>query len=136
MEGAIRLIVIDDEVLMERLFEGMFWPELNDGRLDLLFFSDPQEGLSFLQDSQAALSHEPAVLITDINMPGMTGMELIRRLTFGRLVDFRIFVISAYDKDFVWKDLKNLPIEGFYRKPVDFFSLRHQILGNATAVLN
>lgn len=132
MMRPIRLIVIDDETLMEHLFEGMFWPELKDGTIEIKFFNNPAQAFEYLQQYRCVSAPIQPVVITDINMPEMTGTELIQRLQ-SQGSDYRFFVISAYDRDYLWRELKDCIIEGYFTKPIDFFSLRNQVLAPALA---
>lgn len=118
------LIVIDDEPFMHYLFQSIFELELKQGRLSMQLFLNPQEAYDFLIDLD---EDQDATVVTDLNMPGMAGYELIARLQ-ERSQGARFIVISAYEPDSMAKNLAGCLIDGYFTKPVDFHALRRQIL--------
>lgn len=119
----MKFLVVDDEKDVEMLFRQKFRKEIRKGELELVFAFSGQEALNFLNSS-----HPPDVVyvFSDINMPGMTGLELLETIK----TDFphiNVSMISAYGDD----DNYNRAIESgakeFFTKPIDFDSLKSEI---------
>ena len=116
--GAVQLLVVDDEVDMESLFRLRFRRDIRDGRLSFRFFNDPAKALD-------AVAEDPSleVIITDLNMPGIHGLDLIERVeTLDRPV--KVIVLTAYG------DIQNIRAAmmrgafDFLMKPLDVEDLR------------
>ncbi len=87
---AVHLLVVDDEIDMESLFRLRFRRDIREGRLDLRFLSDPAEAIDVVAENP-----DLEVIITDLNMPEVHGLELIERIeTMDRPV--KIIVLTAY----------------------------------------
>ncbi|MGD9643757.1 MAG: response regulator [Elusimicrobiales bacterium] len=67
--GKKKLLIIDDSEIMRTLFYAEF-----DGKMDIVLASDGTSGLA------AVLTEKPHVIILDINMPDMSGLEVLQRL--------------------------------------------------------
>ena len=116
-------MVVDDEKDVELLFRQKFRKEVRSKALELVFAFSGQEALDLLEQS-----NPPNVIyiFSDINMPGMTGLELLD-LVKQKFPQIKISMISAYGD----KDNYNRAIESgakeFFTKPIDFNSLRKEI---------
>ena len=116
-----KLLVVDDEPEMEPMFRQRLRRDIRQGRYEFFFAGSGIEALELLE-------REPdvALMITDLNMPGMDGLTLLGQLA-GRSVDLRSVVFSAYS------DMKNvraamgLGAVDFVIKPVDFEDMRETI---------
>jgi CheY-like chemotaxis protein len=117
------VLVVDDEPDVEMLFRQQFRRELRAERFTMTF---AQSGMAALQSIIEA-AHESLILIlSDINMPGMTGLELLPKAKAAR-PDVPIIMITAYgDAETKRKALEN-GAEGLLTKPIDFGLLRSEI---------
>lgn len=119
----MRILVVDDEKDVELLFRQKFRKEIRNNRLELVFAFSGQEALEMLEKS-----NPPNVIyiFSDINMPGMTGLELLDQVK-EKFPSIKISMISAYgDKDNYEKAIESGAKE-FFTKPIDFDSLRAEI---------
>lgn len=92
----MRLLVVDDEEDVGALFKGRFRKELQRGEYDLIFTTDPVYALKLVDASP-----DLEVLITDLNMPQMNGLELLTEVTKLRR-PLKTIVLTAYN------DLENV----------------------------
>lgn len=121
----MRILVVDDEKDVELLFRQKFRKEIKSKSLELVFAFSGQEALDILEKS-----NPPKVIyiFSDINMPGMTGLELLEQVK-ERFPNIKISMISAYgDKDNYEKAIGSGAKE-FFTKPIDFDSLKEEIKG-------
>jgi len=119
----MRILVVDDEKDVELLFRQKFRKEIRNKSLELVFAFSGQEALDMLEKS-----NPPNVIyiFSDINMPGMTGLELLDQVK-EKFPSIKISMISAYgDKDNYEKAIESGAKE-FFTKPIDFDSLRSEI---------
>jgi len=119
----MRILVVDDEKDIELLFRQKFRKEVRNKSLELVFAFSGQEALEMLEKS-----NPPKVIyiFSDINMPGVTGLELLDQVK-EKFPHIKISMISAYgDKDNYEKAIESGAKE-FFTKPIDFDSLRAEI---------
>ncbi len=119
----MRILVVDDEKDVELLFRQKFRKEVKNNGLDLVFAFSGQEALDILEKSNPP---KVVYIFSDINMPGMTGLELLDKVK-GKYPDIKISMISAYgDADNYNKAIESGAKE-FFTKPIDFKSLKEEI---------
>jgi len=119
----MRILVVDDEKDIEMLFRQKFRKEVKNKSLELVFAFSGQEALDMLENS-----NPPNVIyiFSDINMPGMTGLELLDKVK-ARFPQIKVSMISAYgDKDNYDKAIESGAKE-FFTKPINFDSLKNEI---------
>jgi CheY-like chemotaxis protein len=97
MENPMKILVVDDEQDVKTLFLQRFRKEIREKLFDFSFCYSGEEALAFLKDHE----HEAILILSDINMPGMTGIELLRRIKSNSPAPPPIvMMITAYgDKD-------------------------------------
>ena len=71
-----KILVVDDERDIKTLFEQRFRKEIKSGELDFVFAFSGEEALSYMKDHD----REAVLILSDINMPGMSGLELLRHI--------------------------------------------------------
>jgi CheY-like chemotaxis protein len=117
------ILVVDDEPDVELLFRQQFRHELRAGRFTMEFAQSGDSALKRLVEAQGV---SIILILSDINMPGMTGLELLPKAKAAR-PDVPIIMITAYgDADTKRKALEN-GAEGLFTKPIDFGALRSEI---------
>ena len=72
----MKILVVDDEVDVRALFEQRFRKEIRDKVMIFAFAHSGQEALNYLSDK----SRESILILSDINMPGMSGLELLKHI--------------------------------------------------------
>jgi CheY-like chemotaxis protein len=124
------ILVVDDEPDVELLFRQQFRHDLRAGRFTMEF---AQSGAMALQRITDATDVPIILILSDINMPGMSGLELLPKAKAMR-PDVPIIMITAYgDVETKRKALAN-GAEALLTKPIDFGTLRSEIdirVGNA-----
>jgi len=119
----VRVLVVDDEPDIEPLFRQQFRREVREGLYLLDFALSGEVALTMLD---GCLSEEIILVVSDINMPGMSGLDLLPKVK-ERKPALPVFMISAYgDADTVTAALERGADE-FLTKPVDFQRLRRDI---------
>jgi len=119
----MRILVVDDEKDVEILFRQKFRKELKSNSLELVFAFSGQEALEFLEKN---IPPKIMYIFSDINMPGMTGLELLD-IVKQRFPQIKVSMISAYgDKDNHDKAMASGAKE-FFTKPIDFESLKEEV---------
>ena len=117
------ILVVDDEPDVEILFRQQFRRDLRSGRFTMEFAQSASMALQRIADAgNAAL----ILILSDINMPGMSGLELLPKAKAAR-PDVPIIMITAYgDAETKRKALEG-GAEALLTKPIDFGALRSEI---------
>ena len=119
----MKILIVDDERDVETLFRQKFRKEIRKGNLELRFAFSGQEAMEVLQEANPP---EVMYVFSDINMPGMTGLELLDRVK-ENYPNLTVSMISAYgDKENYDRAMKSGAKE-FFTKPIDFSSLKKEI---------
>jgi CheY-like chemotaxis protein len=120
---SLLILVVDDESDVELLFRQQFRRDLRSGRFTMEFAPSAAAALARIADA----GDESLILIlSDINMPGMSGLELLPKAKAAR-PDVPVIMITAYgDAETKRKALEN-GAEAFLTKPMDFTILRGEI---------
>ena len=117
------ILVVDDEPDVEMLFRQQFRRDLRDNRFKMDF---AQSAVGALQRITEATGVSLILILSDINMPGMTGLELLPKAKAAR-PDVPVIMITAYgDAETKHKALAG-GAEALFTKPIDFGALRNEI---------
>ena len=120
----VSILVVDDEPDVGELFKRKFRRELRDGEYSMQFAGSGEEALSMLD---ADVEPKVMLILSDINMPGMSGIELLQE-TKKRWPNLPVAMITAYgDPDSRQKAL-DAGAADFLTKPIDFPELKNKIL--------
>lgn len=126
------ILVVDDEPDVEALFRQQFRRDLRASRFAMEF---AQSAPAALQKIDSAGDASLVLILSDINMPGMSGLELLPKAKAAR-PDVPVIMITAYgDAETKRRALEN-GAEGLLTKPIDFCALRNEIdsrVGRAVA---
>jgi CheY-like chemotaxis protein len=117
------ILVVDDEPDVEMLFRQQFRRDLRAGRFKMDF---AQSGDSALQCIRDAAGNSLILILSDINMPGMTGLELLPKAKAAR-PDVPVIMITAYGDPDTRRKAVEAGAEALLTKPIDFGLLRSEI---------
>jgi CheY-like chemotaxis protein len=120
---SLLILVVDDEPDVELLFRQQFRRDLRAGRFDMEFAQSAPAALQRITDAAGV---SLILILSDINMPGMSGLELLPKAKAAR-PDVPVIMITAYGDP----DTKRKAMEGGaeapFTKPIDFGALRSEI---------
>jgi two-component system chemotaxis response regulator CheY len=120
----MKILVVDDEKDIQTLFEQRFRKEIREKIVELVFAFSGEEALLYLQEHE----QEAVLILSDINMPGMSGLELLRHIKEDYLKPPPIvMMITAYADDENYARAKTLGADDFLTKPVDFKILKEKL---------
>lgn len=119
----MKFLIVDDEKDVEMLFLQKFRKEIRSGDIEMIFAFSGREALDILKDTDPP---DVVYVFSDINMPGMSGLELLQ-LIKTKYPHIKVSMISAYgDSDNYQKAIESGAKE-FFTKPIDFTSLKNEI---------
>jgi len=119
---AIKVLVVDDEHDVEPLFRQRFRREVKSGELELVFAFSGEEAIESLQGQHA----DVVLVLSDINMPGMDGIELLRHIK-AVPPPIPVCMMTAYGSDAYRDRAEKAGCDGYLTKPVDFDELKARI---------
>lgn len=120
----MKFLVVDDERDVEMLFRQKFRKEIRSGLVELEFAFSGKDALERLHSTQPP---DVLYIFSDINMPGMSGLELLE-IVKSQFPHIKVSLISAYgDNENYEKAIRNGAKE-FFTKPIDFDSLKEEVL--------
>ena len=120
----MKILVVDDEKDVQLLFEQRFRKEVRNGEMNFVFAFSGEEALAYLNEHR----HEAVLILSDINMPGMSGLELLGRIKQKYSTPPPIVVmITAYGDAENFNSAKRLGADDFLTKPVDFSLLKEKL---------
>lgn len=119
-----RVMVVDDERDMQELFRQRFRKEIKQGQIEFSFVFSAEEALEYLNNRA---DQYLALIVTDINMPGMNGLELLKiiKTTFA---DLKVFMVTAYGDTQNYRIAMEYGADDYINKPIEFNSLKSKIL--------
>ncbi|MDQ3682089.1 MAG: response regulator [Bacteroidota bacterium] len=120
----MKVLVVDDEKDMQTLFEQRFRKEIRKQEMEFVFAFSGEEALNYLSQHM----HEAVLILSDINMPGMSGLELLRRIK----KEFAppppvVMMITAYGDDENYQQCMQCGADDFLTKPLDFSVLKEKL---------
>jgi len=120
----MKILVVDDEKDVQVLFEQRFRKEIKNGEMELVFAFSGEEALEFMKDHE----HEAVLILSDINMPGMSGLELLSHIKqkYHKPPPV-VMMITAYGDAENYNTAKELGADDFLTKPVDFTVLKEKL---------
>jgi two-component system response regulator (stage 0 sporulation protein F) len=120
----MKAMIVDDEKDVELLFRQYFRKEIQHKIIQFIFSLSGEEAL----DQLCTMEQPPEVMfiLSDINMPGMNGLELLQAVKR----DFpaiRVSMITAYSDQYYDAAMK-YGADSYYTKPLDFSRLKKELL--------
>ncbi|ALW86297.1 Fis family transcriptional regulator [Hymenobacter sedentarius] len=123
----MKILVVDDELDVKLLFEQRFRREIRDGLLSFAFAFSGEEALNYL--SQEQHYSEVVLILSDINMPGMSGLELLRNIKVEHPIPPpTVMIITAYGDSESYSKAMQLGASDFLVKPIDFTLLKQKLM--------
>ena len=120
---SVSILIVDDEADVAELFRQRFRREARQGTYVLHFAASGEEALDKLSNG---VRPELIVILSDINMPGMDGLTLLREIK-QRRPDLPVMMVTAYGDDERRRRASEYGAAEFITKPVDFDLLKHQL---------
>ena len=120
---SVYILVVDDEPDVEDLFRQQFRRDLRTGRFAMEFALSAPAALE-----RARSIEDPSLILilSDINMPGMSGLEMLPKVRAER-PDIPVIMITAYGDAETRRKAIERGAMGLLTKPIDFALLRHEI---------
>lgn len=120
----MKILVVDDEKDVQVLFEQRFRKEMKNSEMEFAFAFSGEEALQYL----TAHNQEAVLILSDINMPGMSGLELLRQIK----QEYHepppvVMMITAYGDAENYNQATQLGADDFLTKPVDFNMLKEKL---------
>jgi len=120
----MKILVVDDERDIQTLFEQRFRKEIREHSIEFAFAFSGEDALAYL----SRLEHEAVLILSDINMPGMSGLELLGHIKQKFLKPPPVvMMITAYGDAENFNMAKQLGADDFLTKPVDFNLLKEKL---------
>jgi CheY-like chemotaxis protein len=123
------ILVVDDEPDVAEMFRQRFRREMRQGTYVLHFAASGEEALDQLSNG---VQPELIVILSDINMPGMDGLTLLREIK-ARRADLPVMMVTAYGDEERRRRATEAGAHEFLTKPVDFDFLKEQLRRLPTA---
>ncbi len=120
---SIYILIVDDEPDVEALFRQQFRRDLRAGRFNMEFAASAPEAMA-----KAATIADPSLILilSDINMPGMSGLEMLPKVRAAR-PSVPVIMITAYGDADTKRTALERGAEALLTKPIDFTQLRQEI---------
>ncbi len=120
----MKILVVDDEKDVQLLFEQRFRKEIKSGEIHFVFAFSGEEALEYLNSHD----HKAVLILSDINMPGMSGLELLQNIKekYEKPPPV-VMMITAYGDEENYNQAMQLGADDFLTKPVDFSALKEKL---------
>jgi CheY-like chemotaxis protein len=120
----MKILVVDDEKDIQTLFEQRFRREIKGHEMEFAFAFSGEEALAYINKHE----HEVVLILSDINMPGMSGLVLLEKIKHLYSVPPPIvMMITAYGDSENYTKAIQLGADDFLTKPVDFVLLKEKL---------
>jgi len=123
----MKVLIVDDEPDVKDLFLQQFRKEIKSGLISTLFAYSGDEALEILASREAM---DIILIMSDINMPGMSGFELLKKVK-EQFPDLKVYMVSAYGDSENQEKARSFGADGFVPKPVDFELLKRNLFQQA-----
>ncbi len=119
----IHILAVDDEPDALDLIRHIFRRETRRGEVKIACSENGQHALNFLQSQEGT---DVVLILSDINMPGMSGLELVRKIKEQwPEPPPSVFIISAYNER--EDEAHQAGADGFFPKPLDMSALKARV---------
>ena len=118
----MNIMVVDDEQDITLLFKQKFRKEIRQKKLDFSFVFSAESALNTLKTTVNHL----ILILADINMPGMNGLELLKIIKED-YPDIKVFMVTAYGDDYNYQTAIQYGADDYLTKPIQFDHLKEKI---------
>ena len=119
----MKIIVVDDEPDVHFLFQQRFRREIRKSEIEFKFFLSAEEVIDYLSFDE---SIDVVLVLSDINMPGMSGLELLKIIKEKEPTQ-QVFMITAYSDSNNYHTALEYGADDYLTKPIDFKNLKEKI---------
>ena len=120
----MKILVVDDEQDVKVLFEQRFRKEIRDKEMEFIFAFSGEDALLYLNKHE----HEAVLILSDINMPGMSGLQLLEHIKqkYHKPPPV-VMMITAYGDKENYDTAMKLGADDFLTKPLEFNLLKEKL---------
>jgi len=122
----MKIMVVDDEEDVQILFRQKFRKEIKKGLIEFHFAFSAMEALEYLNSQP---ENCVVLILSDINMPGMNGLELLKIIK-DKFPNLKVFMITAYGDEENYRIAMEYGADDYLHKPVEFDNLKEKILNH------
>ncbi len=120
----MKILVVDDEKDIQALFVQRFRKEIKTHEMEFSFVYSGEDALAYMNDH----NHEAVLILSDINMPGMSGLELLKRIKQKyENPPPVVMMITAYGDEENYQKSISYGADDFLTKPLDFSLLKEKL---------
>lgn len=120
----MKILVVDDERDVQVLFEQRFRKEIRNQEMEFVFAYSGEEAITYLNNHD----HEAVLILSDINMPGMSGLQLLEQIKEKYSAPPPVvMMITAYGDAENYNAAMRLGADDFLTKPLDFSILKEKL---------
>ncbi len=120
----MKVLVVDDEIDVQTLFMQRFRKEIKSKEIEFAFAFSGEEALEYMKSYE----NEAVLILSDINMPGMSGLELLKHIKqkYEKPPPV-VMMITAYGDAENYNEAMKLGADDFLTKPLDFSALKEKL---------
>ncbi|MBA2562765.1 MAG: response regulator [Chitinophagaceae bacterium] len=120
----MKILAVDDEKDVQNLFEQRFRKEIKNGDVEFVFANSGNEAIEYLDQH----NYKDVFVLSDINMPGMSGLELLQKIKekFENPSPI-VMMMTAYGDEYNYNQAIKLGADDLFTKPVDFNALKEKL---------
>jgi DNA-binding NtrC family response regulator len=119
----MKVMVVDDEKDIQFLFTQKFRKEIRQGSIKFSFAFSAEEAIKVLEEKN---SEYLLLILADINMPGMNGLELLKIIKESH-PQVKVFMITAYGDEQTYQTAIKYGADDYIHKPIEFDTLKQKI---------
>jgi DNA-binding NtrC family response regulator len=119
----MKLLVVDDESDVQFLFQQKFRKEIKSGEMQIKYALNGSSALELIDSIENKTDY---LVLTDINMPEMSGIELLKKIK-ARYPELKVFMITAYGDEQNYNAAKSFGADDYFTKPLQFDLLKEKL---------
>lgn len=120
----MKILVVDDEKDIQTLFEQRFRKEIRNHEMEFAFAFSGEDALNYMNKHE----HEIVLILSDINMPGMSGLVLLEKIKHMYAIPPPVvMMVTAYGDSENYSKAMQLGADDFLTKPIDFVVLKEKL---------